>query len=243
MKNLQLILLTFFLLITSSLLGQRDRIQYLQNFDKHRIHFGFYLGLSYNSFKIDYNKNTIDANINVRVKKGLNIGLIADLRLHKNINLRFEPGLIGLSKRKLEFRHIIPTKSIGDTDNDTIRKTMSTYLHLPLILKFSTNRMGNIRPYVLSGISYDHNFSSNEEEEDDNSSGVFRLKTGNFMYELGVGIDVYFYYFKFSPSIRGIFALNNELIYDKDKNSRWTSPIKFLGTRGIFLTLAFEGLL
>ena len=242
MKNLQLILLTFFLLITSSLLGQRDRVKYLQNFDKHKIHFGFYLGLSYNSFKIDYNKNTIDANVNISPDYGFNIGLIADLRLHKNINLRFEPGLIAFSKRELEFRHIIPTKSIGGTDNDTI-KAKSAYLHLPLILKFSTNRMGNIRPYVLSGISYDYNKESNEEEDDDNSSGVFRLKTHNFMYELGVGIDVYFYYFKFSPSIRGIFALNNELIYDKDKNSRWTSPIKFLGTRGIFLTLAFEGLL
>ena len=236
MKNLQLILLTFFLLITSSLIAQKDRVQYLQNFDKHRIHFGFYLGLSYNSFKIDYNKNTIDANVNITPDIGFNIGLIADLRLHKNINLRFEPGLIAFSERNLTFTYITD-------NNDKTRETKSTYLHLPLILKFSTNRMGNIRPYVLSGISYDYNKESNEEEDDDNSSGVFRLKTHNFMYELGVGIDVYFYYFKFSPSIRGIFALNNELIYDDDKNSRWTSPIKFLGTRGIFLTLAFEGLL
>jgi len=93
---------------------------------------------------------------------------------------------------------------------------------------------------VLAGVSYDHNFSSNQENSDDNFSGEFRMKTSNFMYEFGIGVDVYLSFFKFSPSIRGVFAMNRELIDDNNGNSPWTSPINIFSTRGVFLNFAFE---
>ena len=74
--------------------------------------------------------------------------------------------------------------------------------------------MDNVRPYVLGGLSVDYNFSSNQKNANDNASGEFRMKSLNFMYEVGIGIDIYLAYFKFSPSIRGVFAINNELKYD-----------------------------
>lgn len=234
MKKLQLLFLGIFIIASSTMLAQRDRVEYLPSFDKRKIHYGFYLGLNQNDFKINYKtSNYANANINVTATSGFNVGIIADLRLHKNINLRFEPGLSSNSKT-LAYNYI-------NTKQDSIREIGSTYLHVPLILKFSTNRMDNIRPYLLAGLSYDHNFSSNEKNANDNSGGEFRMKTHNFMYELGLGIDIYLYYFKFSPSIRGVFALDNELKYDQNANSQWTAPINFLGTRGVFLSFAFEG--
>ena len=92
----------------------------------------------------------------------------------------------------------------------------------------------------MAGVSYDYNFSSNEQNQDDNSAGQFRMQTHNFMYEVGIGIDIYLNFFKFSPSIRGVFAMNNEIKYDDDPNSQWTAPVNFMGTRGIFLNFAFE---
>jgi len=66
------------------------------------------------------------------------------------------------------------------------------------------------------------------------------MKKNNFTYEVGVGIDIYLYYFVFSPSIRGVFAINNELVRDYTPDSPWTGPIDYLGTRGVFLKLAFH---
>lgn len=230
MRKLVILILLFISFIAQA---QKERVQYLPSFDKHKLHYGFYLGLNKNDFKVDYRSTSIqNANIAVTPTIGFNVGLIADLRLHKNINLRFEPGLVSNSKT-IAFTHI-PTKK------DSLRDVGSTYLHLPLVLKFSTDRMDNVRPYVLAGISYDYNFSSNERNGDDNSSGEFRMTTSNFMYEVGIGIDIYLYYFKFSPSIRGVFAFNNEIIYDNDPNSKWTAPVNYMGTRGIFLNFAFE---
>lgn len=225
--------LGFFFLISVVVLAQRERVENLPTFDNTRLHYGFYLGLNQNDFKLNLrNSSIIDANITVSPSAGFNVGLIADFRLHKNLNLRFEPGLVSNSK-KIYFNHLaIP--------RDSVREIGSTYLHVPLLLKFSTDRYKNIRPYVLAGVSYDHNFSSNETNQDDNLAGEFRMKTHNFMYEVGLGIDVYLYFFKFSPSIRGVFAINNEVKYDDNPNSQWTAPINFMGTRGLFINLAFE---
>ena len=226
----------FFLLISVSFLAQRNRVDNLPTFDKRKLHYGFYLGINQNDFKVNLKEsNYPNAEIEVEPTAGFNVGLIADLRLNNNLNLRFEPGLVSNSK-SIYFNHLTNTTN----PQDSVREIGSTYLHVPLVLKMSTNRLGNIKPYLLAGVSYDYNFSSNEANQDDNASGEFRMKTSNFMYEIGVGVDFYLYYFKFSPSIRGVFAFNNEIKYDDNPNSQWTSPVNFLGTRGIFLTFAFE---
>ncbi|WP_188597600.1 type IX secretion/gliding motility protein PorT/SprT [Polaribacter pacificus] len=233
MKPVQHIVLLFFLCTNTMLLAQKGRVLHKPTFDQNRLHFGFYLGLNQNDFKIDYKNSSIaNPEITTTATTGFNVGLITDLRLHKNFNLRFEPGLISNSK-SLTFEHINGTAQKSRTAN-------STYLHMPLVLKISTNRLDNVRPYLLAGISYDINFTSNENNSNDNAAGEFRTKTNGAMYELGIGVDFYLYYFKFSPSIRGVFALNNELIYDSDPTSQWTSPVNFLGTRGIFLNFSFE---
>lgn len=222
-------------MISKVSLAQRERIENLPSFDKRKIHYGFYLGLNQNDFKLNYKNSSItEPNISIEPSLGFNVGLIAELRLHKNLSLRFEPGLMSNTK-VISFNHL-------DISNpaQSLREVSSTFLHVPLVFKFSTDRYKNMRPYLLGGISYDYNFSSNEDNQDDNSAGQFRMKTHNFMYELGVGIDLYLYFFKFSPSIRGVFAINNETKYDDDPNSQWTAPINFMGTRGVFLNFAFE---
>ena len=228
-------LLLFGIFVASlSLQAQREKILKLPSFDKPLFHYGFYLGANNNGYKLSYKPSDFNnAEIEVESSIGFNVGLIADLRLHNNVNLRFEPGLMSNTKT-LRFKHI------NDAENVKTREVGATYLHLPLILKFSTNRLNNMRPYVLGGLSYDHNFSSNERNSDDNFAGEFRTKTSNFMYEVGIGVDFYLSYFKFSPSIRGVFAINNEVLYDNKTPSQWTDPIDFLGTRGVFLHLAFE---
>ena len=231
--NKKVLLFGFFLMISAAFLAQREPVENLPTFDERKLHFGFYLGINQNDFKLNLRNSTIpNADINVEASPGFNVGLITDFRLHENLSLRFEPGLMTNSK-KVYFNHLL-------TAQDSVRDIGSTYLHVPLLLKFSTDRYKNIRPYLLGGISYNYNFSSNEANQDDNSSGQFRMKSSDFMYEVGLGIDIYLSFFKFSPSIRGVFAINNELKYDTDPNSKWTAPINFMGTRGIFLTFAFE---
>ena len=232
--KIKIVSIIIILLISSTAFSQRQKIEYLSNFDKDPVHWGFYLGLNKNNYKISYKapESFPNAYVETEANLGFVIGLIADLRLHDNISLRIEPGLATNSKT-LYFRHL-------SNETDSVRKASGTYLHIPLLVQFSANRLRNIRPYLVGGIAYDYNFASNFHNPDDNSSGEFRMQKNNFMYELGIGMDFYFYYFKFSPSIRGVFALNNELKIDDDPNSAWTTPIDYFGTRGVFIRFTFQ---
>ena len=229
------------ILFSSSMVAQKkDRIEYLPNFDKKQLHFGYYLGLNKKSFKVSYNDpDFLNTNapdfLLVEEAIGFNIGLIIDYKLHDNINLRFEPGLSSNTKT-LTF----DTSDGFIPENESIREVPGTYLRMPLLLKFSTNRLDNMRAFLIGGVSYDYNFSSNQNNVNDNFEGQFRMKTNNFMYEVGVGVDLYLYYFKFSPSIRGIFAINNEIVPDNLPSSPWTLPINYFGTRGVFINFTFE---
>ena len=169
---------------------------------------------------------------------GFNVGLISDLRLTEYLNLRFEPGLY-ITQRNLNYD---PSyfQGVDYNDSDLLREVKSTYVHFPLLLKFSTKRINNFKPFIVGGFSTAINLSSNQENPDDNSVGEFRSERNMVFYELGFGVDFYLYWFKFTPSIRGVFALNNEIIQDRDPNSPWTSNVHTMKTRGVFVNFTFQ---
>ncbi len=230
----KIVLLIIFIFCINSINAQKqDKVIYKQTWDKQTVFWGYYLGINKKGYKISYKSE--GSFIDVTSNTGFNVGLIGDLRLHKNINLRLEPGLSSNTK-ELAFTHI------EGGPKDSIRAVSATYLRIPLLLKLSTNRLYNIRPYLIGGVSYDYNFSSNQDNPDDNFNSEFRMKKSNFTYEIGVGVDFYLPYFIFSPSIRGVFAINDELIRDNATNgySPWTGNVDYFGTRGVFLKLAFH---
>jgi len=190
----------------------KDPVIHLETWQQQPLYFGFFLGLNSYDFKFKYKAN-VSEDIQVQKTTGFNVGLVADLRLHEYINLRFEPGLY-YTKRILNYPETyfitLPKES------DKIREVNSTYIHFPLLFKFSALRTGNIRPYLLGGVSTTLNLSSNSKSKDDNLEQLFRVKAWSPNYELGFGIDVFSEYFIFSPSIRGVFGLKDELIQDKD---------------------------
>jgi hypothetical protein len=213
----------------------RDPIINLENFQKQKLYFGFYLGFNSYDFKIDY--KTVSEDILIKKSTGFNVGLVADLKLQEYIRLRFEPGL-HYTKRDLHYPlSYFPSTP---TPSDMIREVNSTYLHFPLLLKFLSLRTGNVRPYLLGGVSATLNLSSNSKSIDDNYEERFRVKPWTTNYEIGFGIDIFSEYFIFSPSIRGVFGINDELIRDNDPNSPWTGNIESMKSRAVFINFTFH---
>ena len=228
------ILLFLMFFITGFCQKNNTKIENLQNFDKQKLHFGYFIGFSQYNYKLDYKINPNYATW-IEESIGINIGLIGDLRINEYINLRFEPGL-HTNKLNLRFNE----RSKFTQNSDTIRSVKSSYIHIPLLIKLSTKRLDNFRPYLIGGVSTSFNLSSNQNSPEDNKNNVFRLKANNLYYELGFGIDFYLQYFKFSPSIRGVFSLKDELVPDDDVASPWTGNIENLSTRGFFINLTFH---
>ncbi|MCH2654988.1 MAG: PorT family protein, partial [Flavobacteriales bacterium] len=63
----------------------------------------------------------------------------------------------------------------------------------------------------------------------------FRLRTNMSALELGLGVELYLPFFRFTPSFRGIFALDDEIVPDD-----WTVPIESLKTQGVFINFIFQ---
>lgn len=235
----KIILFVSFLVLAQSVSAQlfsKERIKNQQNFDKTKLSWGYYLGFNSYDFNFDYKQDLAD--IQVERTAGFSVGLVGNMRISNNLDLRLEPGLY-ITKRLL---HFDPSyfNGLDFNDSDLTREVRSTYIHFPLLLKISTNRVNNIKPFIVGGFSAALNLSSNEENPNDNSAGQFRSKKNMIFYELGVGIDLYLFWFKFTPSIRGIFALNDEIVRDADPNSPWTRNVESMKTRGLFINFTFQ---
>ncbi len=211
-----------FLLIcsfTNKISAQKRKISRLTNFDKPLIRYGYYLGVHYKGYAI---KGSEDATISQGA--GFQLGVLADMNLNKYISLIAEPGIISTSNKL--------------TIKDKEFQLPTTHFHLPISLKFQTERINNVRTYVLGGLSYNYNFTAEKNKgnngEDPND---FLLTKHNFMAELAIGANFYFEYFKFSPSIRGVYGLNNEL---DPLGTNIKNNVISLKTRGLFLNLTFQ---
>ncbi|MBD0852488.1 type IX secretion/gliding motility protein PorT/SprT [Maribacter arenosus] len=231
MRKLVLILIGM-VFLNQSITAQfnEDPVINLENEDEPLLNWGYFLGFNQYDFKFDYKNDA--RHVLVDKSFGFNVGLIGEMRINEFLDVRFEPGLL-YNSRTLGFP--------GFTEeNDAIREVKSTYINFPLLLKVNTRRIGNWKPFLIGGASTSLNLGSNEDSLDDNSGGTFRMKKMVYNYELGFGIDFYLEYFKFTPSIRGVFALSDELVPDNDPNSPWTSNIDAMRTRGLFINFTFE---
>jgi len=218
----------------SAQLFSKERVQNLQNFDKPRFSYGYILGLNSYDFNFDYTADFEDEDILVDTSIGFTVGLLGNMRINDYLDLRLEPVVI-FTTRNLTFNN----PAFVD-EFERFREVKSTYVHVPLLLKVSSKRLNNFKPFVVGGVSTSINLSSNQDNPDDNNAGEFRMKTNTNYFEIGFGIDFYLYYFKFTPSIRGVFALSDELVKDNDPDSPYTGTIERMSTRGIFINFTFQ---
>jgi len=230
MKKIVILLLFTQITLAQGRMFGKDPIINQENWNKQRVHWGYYLGFNSLDFKFDYLSLTED--VEVKTTTGFNVGIIGNLRLTEYFDLRFEPGLY-ITQRNLTYPNIVD-------EDDKLREVKSTYIFFPLLIKYSALRTGNVRPYVVGGVSRALNLGSNAKSTDDNYNDRFRMTKWTNFAEVGFGIDIYTDYFIFSPSIRGVFGLNDELIRDNTPGSPWTGNIDSMKTRGFFINFAFH---
>lgn len=230
MKKLIIVLLFTQIAAAQGGMFGKDPIINKENWNKQRVHWGYFLGFNSLDFKFDY--LTVAEDIQVETTTGFNVGLVGNLRLTEYFDLRFEPGLY-ITQRNLTY------PAITDA-NDRLREVKSTYIFFPLLLKYSALRAGNVRPYLVGGVSTALNLGSNSKIQDDNYNERFRMNEWTNFYEVGFGVDIYLEYFVFSPSIRGVFGMNDELIRDNTPGSPWTGNVQAMKTRGFFVNFTFH---
>jgi hypothetical protein len=216
--------------------------------DQRPYNFGFSLGLNQMDFSLKpiSNLHQVEmspANINIisefdtlqsvlsRAENGFNIGIVSNLRLTNQLDLRFIPTLT-FGDRNIIYKGIKNGRPITRT-----QPIESTFVDFPLHLKYKSVRMLNTRVYVLGGFKYSFDLASNENKEDVNEEILARIGKNDFFYELGVGFDYYFFYFKFSTEIKASFGMRDML---KQENTMFTNSIDRLNSKLLMVSFLFE---
>ncbi len=240
MKKILYILL--FCLLSVTVFSQRtykpSSILNYQKVDSKWMHFGFTLGVNYMDFAI-YNRadNDICAE-QVIFKPGFSVGIVTDLRLNENWDLRFLPGL-EFGERIIRYTNLPKTSFYENTDITT----ESVFVNLPLLVKYRAKRIDNYRPYIIGGASYKIDVLSEKRLNPDKKRFVL-LNSSDVYLELGVGVDFYLPYFKMSTEIKLAVGLSDILNHKHDIDNPgyedYTDAIRKMNSNIVTLVFHFE---
>lgn len=228
--SLLIIILCFFAFSASA---QRPLLN-MSEHDNKPYYFGITFGLNFSVYQINYTKSFVNTDTFKRIQPhwqpGFNLGLIGNLKLSNFIDLRFVPSL-AFAEKNIIYEYGYPTDSTLNKNIEAI------YMHLPLQLKFKSDRIKNFRFYALLGGKFDYDLAANARSH--RTDEFLKVSPVDLGYEIGVGFEFFNPNFIFSPEIKLSQGLTNQLY--QDHNLQLTNAINSLYTRMIVISIHLEG--
>lgn len=230
----------FILIILGVLLLQpasaQRKVMNMAEHDQKAYYFGITFGANFSSYRIKYSQSFIDhdsfKSIQPDYGPGFNLGLMGNLRLTNFIDARFVPSL-AFAEKKVGLR----MRSASGTDSISNRTVESIYMHLPVQLKFKSDRIKNFRFYAITGLKFDYDMAANARSR--RRDEFIKVSAADFGYELGVGFEFYYPNFILSPEIKLSQGLGNQIF--KDGSIPLSNAIDVLSTRMIVISIHIEG--
>ena len=162
---------------------------------------------------------------------GFCVNALAELRLNTYFSLRVSPGMY--------FGNRV-VKMIDTTNGNREQQNLkSTFVVLPVDLKFAAQRLRNVRPYVTGGVMPAFDVSKRE-------SGLLQLKSSDCYLSVGFGCDFYLPYFKFIPEVKFCFGLSDVINHDRPdlvddpEKLKFTSSLRRATSKMVVFTFYFE---
>ncbi|QNF34916.1 PorT family protein [Adhaeribacter swui] len=225
----------FFVLVTglpNAQAQQKIKKINLSNHDDKSMHYGFHLSLNMAKFRLEHSQYYRDSvyrpdgsTIFSKGTPGFNIGFVLNKKITDYVDLRFLPG-VGFYSRTLtykDFEGVESTQEFGITAAE-----------FPLLFKLKSERRKNVRMYVVGGAKASVNVG-NKKKGDAVTS--LEINANDFAIEYGVGVDLFYPFFKFAPEIRFSNGLTN---LRSPGNSLGARSLDRVTTNTVTLYLFFE---
>ncbi len=236
------------LMSMSDAMAQEKKVQNRPYTDLRTFHFGIHIGTHMQDIEFvnvgpqmitDENGNVTETVISCdqdRMDPGFNVGVLGELRISENLQLRIAPSIYFGS------RHLTLINHTESTDEKTVEKRQdlkSAYVTSSFDLIFAAPRYNNHRVYLMAGVVPSLNLTNK-------SSDYLRLNRYQTFVELGLGLDRYLPYFKCRPELKFMFGLGNALDTKHPDNLRDKSMVQYARsvreakTKMFTLTFYFE---
>ncbi|WP_442902238.1 type IX secretion/gliding motility protein PorT/SprT, partial [Faecalicoccus sp.] len=183
--------------------GQREKVKNQPYVDNKLFHLGFHVGIHAQDMLLTHtgvstNGETWFAEIPT-YSPGFSVGVIGDMFLNPYFNLRFIP-TINFGDKRFVFRE----QETGEEFRTSVR---SSYLTLPLSVKYSSFRLNNCRPYLTAGVYGAMDLGRKR-------GNPLYLKGFDYGLEFGIGCNIYLPFFRLCPELKFSFGLPNLLVKD-----------------------------
>lgn len=204
--------------------------------DYRHFHLGFYVGIHTQDLVI-FNKGQNKSLDKLPIygempyfSPGFSVGIIANYSPFLNLDLKIIPSL-HLGERTIAFAN----ESQEHQNSFSLRSNM---LELPIMIKYSSRRLNNIRPYVTGGV-YGSLMIGQKV------SSAIRFKLFDYGLKIGIGCDFYLKYFKLCPELTFGYGIPNVLEKNRpdlieDPHRIYTQTLQKVSTRMFLLTINFE---
>jgi hypothetical protein len=228
-------LLLVCLMISEQGFSQRKRWvnQNNPNYDDRKLSYGFLIGLHTTAYQIKYSDRFVTPamdtvySIEPDWSPGFSLGFIVNYRITDLLDFRITPK-VAFYEHTLRYRYTDETP----TEEKLVETTM---VELPLLLKYKSERRGNIRMYMIGGVKPGLEASGKKKVESRASSiGITGM---NLNLEAGFGFDLYYPLFKFSPELRFSRGIVNIL---ENTTNQYGQPLERINTNTITLYLLFQ---
>lgn len=231
---------TLFVLLTAVLPSYsrtfNDKIENRPYADLRRWHLGFSVGVYASDLMLTHNGLITDEGEQWRIDQpgyqpGFCVNGLFDWRLNNYFSLRISPGMY-FGSRDLTMRDLVS----GATERQNVK---STFVVLPVDLKFAAARYRNARPYVVAGVMPAFDVTKKR-------SDILQLKSTDAYISIGFGCDFYLPYFKLIPELKFCFGLSDVLVHDRpdlvdDPNKyKFTQSLSKATSKMVVLTFYFE---
>ena len=231
----KIIYILFLLVLPFSTLAQERKVQNKPYIDYRRLHYGFFVGTHFQDIEF-VNNGFVTENGEMwftdvaQYSPGLSVGVLADLRLSGNFSLRVLPTM-HFGQNNVQFRE--------QTSGEVLRQQLkTTYIAVPLHVKFAAERFNNYRPYITVGASPMVNLTVKKQKQ-------LLVKRFDTMVEVGFGCDFYLPFFKLIPELKFSFSPLNILQQERsdllDANLlKYTQSLDGMSSKMITLSFYFE---
>jgi hypothetical protein len=213
--------------------GQGYVRRHLEYYDDKPIHYGILFAVPFTRYNIQHSDSFVAGDsaylIQSPMKSAFRMGFIINAYLSERFDIRTTPS-VSLYERQVKYSY--PNSA------DKIDKRESTWLEIPLLVKYKSKRRVNTRMYMIAGVTLGLETNVKRSSAGTGSTGG-RLDTqsSDFTLDYGVGYERFFEYFKFSPELRFSHGLKN--VFNPSKASNAVGIGK-LTTHTVTLYLNFE---
>ncbi|WP_462220575.1 type IX secretion/gliding motility protein PorT/SprT [Ferruginibacter sp.] len=211
----------------------------LPDHDDKPYHFGINLGLNRSHFSFGHHPIFMQRDSVMVVESinstGLNLAWLVDKRLGEHFNLRTYPLNITFTEKAFEYNLKYPDRPGGE-DSITIKKVQSISLTLPIQIKFSSDRIGNFKVYMLGGVKAEYDMAANAGAK--KAENLIKLNRLDYGIEAGLGFHFYYPYFVLTTELKTGWGLGN--LHARDKDLKFSNVIDKINSRTITFSITVE---